>query len=660
LLALLVTIVFCQTGRYDFVNFDDDRYVYDNPHVKQGLAPRELAFYVIHRDSYTYHPLSTYSHMLDCQLFGLDAGKHHWMNVILHLATAVGLFLVLREMTGRLWPAAMVAAVFAIHPLRVESVAWIAERKDVLSGLFFVLTLAAYSRYVRKPYAKPMLVTVPLVLLLLDYWPLGRWRLKGRELSVERREFSGGPTLNCQLSTPNCQLSTPNSQLSTLNSQLPWHLLIEKVPLIVLSLFDCLITIYTQSDGGAIQSLATVSLAARIANTFVAYMNYVGCFFWPRGLAVLYPHPLDSFSRRDAFLMAWLLVLLSAGALFAWRRMPYLLVGWLWYLGTLVPVIGLLQVGGQSMADRYTYVPQIGLAIALVWAVTAAADRLCKTETRVERRELRSGQTLSSQLSPLNSPCSVLLAVASVGIVAALSVVAWRQTAYWRNSETLWTRDLMYPTIVAHYDFGLALAQEGRHDEAIEQYKAGLEIDPTDQDSLNNLGLSYEAVDDMDAAMQQYRAVLRENPKAIEANNNLARLLRERGDDREALQHLRTAHRTEPSNFNECSRLADLLATSPDDTLRDGNAALHLARRAVELSEGKDAAAFNARAAAHAEQRNFTAAVEDAQTALRLAVGDKKLADEIRERLEIYHSRQPFRQKPAMPSGTKTEKRKRA
>ena len=333
-LALLVTLVFCQTGRYGFVNFDDDQYVYDRPRIKQGITLEGLAHYACYAHSYTYHPLTTYSHMLDCQLFGGDAaaaGKHHWVNVLLHAATAAGLFLMLRAMTGRLWPAAMAAAVFAVHPLRVESVAWISERKDVLSGLFFVFTLAAYVRYVRNPpstvryvvfclsfamglLAKPMLVTLPFVLLLLDYWPLGRWRSKIRSL------------------------------------------LVEKIPLFVLSLAGCVITIYTQGQGGAIQALKLVSGTARIANCGAAYANYLGLFFWPRGLAVLYPHPLDAYNRHDAIVKACLLAAVSLAVVLLRRRMPYLLVGWLWFLGMLVPVIGLLQVGGAAMG-RPLHVP---------------------------------------------------------------------------------------------------------------------------------------------------------------------------------------------------------------------------------------------------------------------------------------------------------------
>ena len=580
-LILAVVLVFCQTGRHEFVNFDDDRYVYDNDHVKPGLTLRDLGYYLVHRHSYTYHPVTSISHMLDCQLFGArmaDAGKHHWMNVLFHAAATVGLFLVLRQMTGRLWPSALVAAVFAIHPLRVESVAWISERRDVLSGVLFMGTLWAYVRYVRQPkatrrylvlcllfalglLAKPMLVTLPLVLLLLDYWPLGRWRFEADDGSLEcgglpplfttagskGNDCVSGNAGNAVHEVPHSMKSDgepshskdqpadeaadvarrtslgrrrwksrrrlSNDRAHQLVAVFPGGCLIDKITLFALSFAGCLITLFTQGDGGAIQSLELVSWKARIANTPIAYANYIGSFFWPRGLAVLYPHPLDSVNVWEAVAKAELLVIVTVVALVLWRRMPYLLVGWLWYLVMLLPVIGLLQVGGQSMADRYTYLPQIGLAIAVVWTLAAAAGRL------------------GSRAFP---------ALASVGILAALAAAAWLQTTYWRNSESLWVRELSFPQYdnpVSHYNYGLVLAERGDHRAAIEQYEAGLLRDPTDEASLLNLGLSYEAVGSADAAIRQYRRILEDDAKSTSGHSNLARLMQARGDDREAAQH---------------------------------------------------------------------------------------------------------------------------
>ena len=455
MLVLSVVLVYCQTGRHDFVNYDDDRYVYRNYHVKQGLTLRSLAYYVVHRHCYTYHPVTTWSHLLDYQFFRLDAGKHHWMNVLYHAATAMGLFLVLRQMTRRMWSAAMAATVFAIHPLRVESVAWISERKDILGGLFFVLTLWAYVRYIRRPaakgsyvvvwvlfpmglLAKPMLVTLPLVLLLLDYWPLG-------------------------------------------SRQSLRHLVVEKTPLFLMSASACVITLHAQYSGGAVQPLEMVSWTARFANTPIAYANYVGGFFWPRGLTVLYPHPLEGFSTRDAIAKTVCLAVASLVALLLRRSMPYLLVGWLWFLGMLVPVIGLLQVGGQSMADRYTYLPQIGLTIAAVWSTSDAARWLANRAGQISNlrrsRALRHDESVDSvgrnsegvaeePTAPevLPSIVRAVLFLTAAGILAALTVAAWQQCGYWRDSEALWKRNLSFPqyeNLVAHYNLGLALAEKG-------------------------------------------------------------------------------------------------------------------------------------------------------------------------------------------------------
>ncbi len=648
LLCLAVILVFCQTGGYDFVNYDDDHYVYDNEHINRGFTWDGLIYYAYHWHAYTYHPLSTYSHMLDCQLFGVEkAGGHHWMNIVLHAVTAVLLLLLVRQMTGRLWPSALVAVLFAIHPLRVQSVAWIAERKDVLSGLFFVLTLGAYLRYVRGPrtagrytvvcvffvlglLAKPMLVTLPMVLLLLDYWPLRRWQaagdgggggLKPTLLRNEKVDDAGG-----------AEAGTGDAgKMPTLPKpwHIPWHLLVEKIPLLLLAVADSALTVHTQVN--AIQSLDSISLPARIANGVAAYVSYLGCFFWPRGLAVLYPHPSDGYSAGMALGTAVILAVVSAGAFLSRRRAPYVIVGWLWYLGMLVPVIGLLQVGGQSMADRYTYLPQIGLVLGLVWAVTDLADFLAARSGAAVRRAGR-----------------FLLALSAAGIIAALAVVAWRQTGYWRDSETLWVRDMMYPNLVAHYNLGLALAAHHRHEEAIQQFEKGYAISSSDEDTLYAYAQSLEALGRIEDAVVKYRAALAVNEKSVSANDCLARILLSQGKDREALVCWRHALQEDPKNIAIGNQIAGLLASSPDAKVRDGKEAVVVARKMIALSKGKDAAAFDALAAAQAETGNFAAAVENAQTALELAAaGDKQeLAGEIQAHLATYQAGKPFRRTP--------------
>jgi tetratricopeptide (TPR) repeat protein len=632
LLCLAVVLVFCQTGGYDFVNYDDDQYVYDNSHIRDGMTWEDLKYYAIHYHAYTYHPLTSLSHMLDCQLYGLKASGHHITNVVLHLITTLLLFLLLQRTTGRLWPSALVAALFAIHPLRVQSVAWISERKDVLCGVFFLLTLMAYVRYVRQPpalgrymavcllfvlglLAKPMLVTLPMVLLLLDYWPLRRWqRAKCDEQWVEGGGANG-----------------PEAAIS-----LRW-LIVEKIPLLLLSLCDSALTVHTQVN--AIQSLDYISWKARLANAAMAYVDYLGCFFWPRGLAILYPHPLHwnaPGSLRDclsdhAVQGCLILAAVSAAVFFLRRKAPYLLVGWLWYLGMLVPVIGLLQVGGQKMADRYTYLPQIGIVLALVWLATDLADFLSARVAAAGRSAVRS-----------------VTALCAVGIIVALAASAWQQTGYWRNSETLWKRGLTYPNIVAHYNLGLALAAAQRHEEAIEQFAKACDITADDVDSLISYGQSLEALGRIDAAVAKYHAVLKVDRNASIANDRLAWIALGQGKEHDALVYWRHALINDPTNVSIGTQAAWLLAASPDAKVRNGPSAVALALKLVELTDSKSAAAYDVLAAAQAEKGDFTAAVQTAQQAMEMAAAgnDDKLAAEIRARLALYQADRHYR-KPA-------------
>jgi tetratricopeptide (TPR) repeat protein len=455
-------------------------------------------------------------------------------------------------MTGRLWPSALVAALFAIHPLRVQSVAWISERKDVLSGLFFVLAISAYVRYVRAPpaigryavvclfyvlglLAKPMLVTLPMVLLLLDYWPLRRWQPRGTSFQPVELDAGRMPTLQGDAGRmPTLQGDA--GKMPTLR-----QLLVEKIPLLLLAAADSALTVLTQVD--AIQSLKAVSWSGRIANALMAYVSYLGCFFWPQGLAILYPRTINGFSAGTDLTMFAILCGLSAGALLLRRKAPYLLVGWLWSLGMLVPVIGLLQVGGQKMADRYTYLPQIGLAVGLVWAAADLAGFFAARAGSEVRRASR-----------------FLLALSAAASLAALAAGAWQQTTYWRDSETLWVRDMMYPNIIAHYNLGLALAKTDRHREAIEQYQAALAIDPNDQDSHNNLGLSYEALGKLDDAAREFRWILAEIQKAVDADNKLAEELQLQGKSSEAQEHRRAAREKTKESVDADKNLARIIA----------------------------------------------------------------------------------------------------
>src|SRR5437588_1720717 len=351
-LVAITWAVFGQTVGHQFINYDDPRYVLDNAHVRAGLTWRGIAWAFTHVHSQNWHPLTTMSHMLDCQLFGVNPGAHHLVNVFFHSIAAVLLFVLLAQITNSIWASAFVAAVFAIHPLRVESVAWIAERKDVLSGVFFMLTLLAYFRWTRKQtvgrylamsilfacglMSKPMLITTPIILLLLDYWPLNR-----SQKSEVRSQKSSNP---------------------------PWtKLVVEKVPLFVLSIGSCFATLWAQNF--ALGSTQFLPLQWRITNALFSYFEYVRQMFWPVDLIPFYVHPENRLELWRLLVAAVVLIALTAIAFIRRRKNPYLIVGWLWYLVMLIPVIGIVQVGLQGHADRYTYLPQVGLDIALVWLI---------------------------------------------------------------------------------------------------------------------------------------------------------------------------------------------------------------------------------------------------------------------------------------------------
>ena len=429
-LCVLTWLVFGQTLRHDFVNYDDPSYVHEQPQIVAGLTLAGLKWALTSKHSGNWHPLTSLSHMLDCELFGLNPRGHHFTSVLLHTCAAVLLFLVLRQITGSIWRSAFVAAVFAIHPLRVESVAWVAERKDVLSGVLFMATLGAYAWYARAPsllrYAlvtaafacalmsKPMAVTIPLVLLLLDYWPLAR-----------------------------------ATRLS--------RLVIEKLPFLAMSAAASLITLQMQT--ATMSTLEKLPLSMRLGNAVSAAAIYVGQFFWPAKLAVFYPHQRDELPGWTIGLSAILLFLVSIGAVFLVRSRRYLPVGWFWFLVMLVPVIGIVQVGLQGHADRYTYLPHIGLAVLVTWGVADVAAR-CRM------------------------PSWLLCCFAAVALLA----LGWRasaQTQHWRDSETLWRHALAVTTrnAVAHTNLGNLLPAA----EALPHYEKAMAIDPDAVLPLNNL-----------------------------------------------------------------------------------------------------------------------------------------------------------------------------
>ncbi len=492
-LAAVIWLVFGQTVHYGFTNYDDNDYVYQNPVVQKGLTWEGFRWALTYGKIGHWHPLTWVSHMLDCQFYGLNPGGHHLTNVLFHTAAAILLFLVLRRMTGALWRSAFVAAVFAIHPLRVESVAWVAERKDVLSGVFFMLTVGAYVRYVRRPpsmirygavvllfalglLSKNMLVTMPFVLLLLDYWPLNRF--SGFSLQVLLRRVA------------------------------------EKIPLFVLTVASCVATALVPEKLAAADRLP---FALRMENAVVSYITYLWQMIHPSGLACLYPNPANYLPLWQVAGALGLLLAIS-GAVFAFRKThPYLVVGWLWYCGMLVPVSGLVQISYYAHADRYTYLPQIGLYLLLTWAVVD----LC-AGWRHRRVVLGGGSTI---------------------ILVALIFCARAQTSYWRNSELLWTHTLACTSdnYIAHNNLGDALFQKGSVDEAIIHYQKALQIKPDYAEAHNNLGNALIQKGNVDEAIAHYQKALKIKPDYAEVHYNLGNALLKKGSVDEAIAQYQKA-----------------------------------------------------------------------------------------------------------------------
>ena len=511
-LAAITLAVFWRTFHYGFIFFDDDIYVYDNPVVCGGLTLKGIATVFTHVECNFYHPLTMISLMLNYQLHGLQPGGYHLTNVLLHTLSAILLFLVMRRMTGFTWRSAFVAAVFAIHPLRVESVAWVAERKDVLSGLFFMLTLWAYTRYVQDARSavrylvvlalfalgllcKPSIVTLPFVMLLLDYWPL--------------RRFGNGTTAGGKLANRRGGFSVFA------------RLVVEKTPFFALSAAASVIAPIAEGKTMMI-SLAGVPLLARMSHPIMTYSIYLRQLFYPAGLALYYPLSFRDFSVWKLIPAVALLVIISAVAFAAWRKRPYLLVGWLWYLGMLVPMIGIMQVGGFAHADRFTYLPMIGLSIALTWTL---AD-LC-AGWRHRRAVLGGGAT---------------------AILIALMFCARTQVSYWQNSESVWTRTLACTSdnSVAHNNLGAALTKKGQLDEAIRQYQEAIRLDPVDANFRNNFGATLDKKNQLDEAIRQYREAIRLKPDFADGYYNLGAALTKKGQLDEAIRQFHEAIRLKP------------------------------------------------------------------------------------------------------------------
>ena len=601
-------MVFAQTLRYDFVNYDDPRYVYQNARITRGINFANVAWAFSHIHSENWHPLTTITHMLDCHLHGLNAGWHHFTNVLLHCLAVVLLFVALERMTCALWRSAFVSAVFAVHPLHVESVAWIAERKDVLSAFFFMLTLLAYFHYTRARsigrhltvalvvalglMSKPMLVTLPFVLLLLDYWPLGRFEA--------HRSNTGRQVL---------------------------QLILEKIPLIALSAVSSFVTFLAQR--GAIGWTEQLPVSARISNALVAYVIYIRQMFWPTRLAVFYPHPENRLPVLEISLAFIVLVGITAAACVFRKKAPYFMTGWFWYLGMLVPVIGLVQVGWQGHADRYTYLPQIGLYITVTWAVTDLTR-----SWRFQR---------------------MALGVAALIVVGALTWRGWLQTSYWRDSETLFTHALAVTSNndVALNNLGIIFLEKGQLDDAISKLQAAIDLRPENAPAHDNLAKALLKKGQVAEAMVHYRKFLEIEPENVEARNTLGTALIQRGLVKEAIDQWQDALALQPDNGNAASNLAWVFATCPEDSIRDGARAVELGEKALRISGGKIPMIYRVLAAAYAESGRFADAIETAQRGAELATtqGNPTLAAEVENNVVLYQSGRPLRD-PSITNGS--------
>ena len=594
LLVAVIWTVFGQTLRHDFVNYDDNRYVYENPVVREGLTSRGIIWAFTHSHSENWHLLTTLSHMLDCQLYGLNPGGHHFGNLLLHTIATLLLFLLLQETTSAVWASAFVAAVFAIHPLHVESVAWIAERKDVLSAVFFMVILLLYVWYSREPNAwrylavamafvcglmsKPMLVTVPVILLLLDYWPLRR------------------------------------------SERLMW-LVLEKLPLFGLSIASSIITLLVQRP--TISSLAGLPLRTRIPNAIVSVALYLWQLIWPTKLAVFYPYPQVPYNAWLVIGCAAGIVVMTVATILLRKHSPYLLVGWLWYLVMLVPVLGIVQVGLQSHADRYTYLPLIGVFIAGTW--------------------------LTVDLTRHLSYQRFVVSAGGVVVMLLLTACSYQQVGYWRDSISLWNRALSVTANndVAHLCLAEALLQRGKLHEAIAHSQAAIDIRPENAGALGRIPVVLTDKQTQ-AAIELWETRLKANDNDTAAHNSLGVVLIQSGDPRGAIKQWEQTLAIKPDDGNAENNLAWVLATYPDPTVRDGRRAVELAESATKLPGGQDPIVLRTLAAAYAERGDFPRAIEVAQRAAESARSGQNpsLAEAIETEMAEYRNGSAHREMP--------------
>ena len=581
-LAMTTLAAFWQVQNCDFIELDDPLYV-DNQHVKAGLTRDSIVWAFTTTHGGYRHPLSFVSHMLDFQLFGLDAGRHHLTNLLLHIANVLLLFTVLKRMTGAVWRSAFVAAVFAVHPLNVESVAWVTERKDVLSTLFWMLTMVAYTYYVKRRsagwyvltlvifalglMAKPMLVTLPFVLLLLDYWPLGRFELGERLKTTKWSDF--------------------------------YRLVLEKVPFFAITVVSSVITfveliaLVEQKIAGE-TNMVPISFGYRLANALVSYIHYIGKMFYPTRLAILYPHPMDSLPLWQGVISFILLAGVTTFVIYMARHRKYLIFGWLWYLGILVPVIGLVQVGHQAMADRFTYLPSIGISIIAAWGLF---DMLAKWQYH-----------------------KIALGASALIVLSTLSICTYFQVRHWQNHETLFEHalDVTENNYFAHTSLAEAYRKRGKINLAMNHNYQALQIQPGYPQANHNLASAFALKGENDKAVLYYRRAIVSKPNYFKAHNNLARTLLLQGKTSESIDHFREAIRLKPDRIEPMNDLAWLLATTKNAEFRDPQQAISLAQRACELTNYQDADSLNVLTVAYAAAGRFDQANSYLQRTIQL------------------------------------------